>query len=85
MASLVGKKVVVVGGSSGIGLGVAKAALEHGAEVVIIGRSQDKLLRAQRSLANDERVRTVTSSCLREVNDARAAEEVVQAAALWIE
>ena len=66
MASLMGKKIIVVGGSSGIGLGVATAALEHGAEVVIIGRSQDKLLRAQRSLANNERVRTVTADMTRE-------------------
>ena len=40
MAPLKGQKIVVVGGSSGIGLGVAKAALEDGAEVVIVGRSR---------------------------------------------
>ena len=37
--SLANQKIVVVGGSSGIGLGVAAAALERGAQVVIAGRS----------------------------------------------
>ena len=35
MASLMGKKIIVVGGISGIGLGVATAALERGAQIVI--------------------------------------------------
>ena len=66
MASLMGTKVVVVGGSSGIGLGVAKAALGRGAHLVIVGRSQDKLLKAQRTLAADGRVETVTADMTRE-------------------
>lgn len=66
MASLMGTKVVVVGGSSGIGLGVAKAALQRGAQLVIVGRSQDKLLQAQRTLATDGRVETVTADMTRE-------------------
>jgi NAD(P)-dependent dehydrogenase (short-subunit alcohol dehydrogenase family) len=72
MASLVGKKIVVVGGSSGIGLGVATAALERGAELVIIGRSQDKLLAAQRALGDDSRVRTVTADMTKEAEIAAA-------------
>ncbi|THH03730.1 hypothetical protein EW145_g6053 [Phellinidium pouzarii] len=39
MATLAGKTIVVVGGSSGIGYGVAKAALLSRAEQVIIGSS----------------------------------------------
>ena len=66
MASLMGTKVVVVGGSSGIGLGVAKAALQRGAQLVIVGRSQDKLLQAQRALATDGHVETVTADMTRE-------------------
>lgn len=38
-----GRKVLVTGGSSGIGLGIAKGFLRHGAEVHILGRSQEKL------------------------------------------
>src|SRR3954469_13669358 len=36
--SLRGQKVVIVGGTSGMGLGAARAAAEAGAEVVIAGR-----------------------------------------------
>lgn len=40
---LAGKKVVVVGGSSGIGLSTAELAKAEGAEVVIASRSAEKL------------------------------------------
>jgi NAD(P)-dependent dehydrogenase (short-subunit alcohol dehydrogenase family) len=40
---LAGKKVVVVGGSSGIGLAVAEIAKKQGAEVIIAARNPDKL------------------------------------------
>jgi len=66
MASLMGRKIVIVGGSSGIGLGVATAALARGAELVIVGRSQDKLLKAQRALRSDGRVKTVTADMTHE-------------------
>ena len=36
--SLKGQKVVIVGGTSGMGLGAARAAVEAGAEVVVAGR-----------------------------------------------
>lgn len=47
---LEGGHVVVVGGSSGIGLAVARLAQHEGAEVTIAGRSQEKLIQAQREL-----------------------------------
>ena len=40
---LTGKKVVVVGGSSGIGLATAELAKAQGAEVIIASRSADKV------------------------------------------
>ena len=40
---LQGKKVVVVGGSSGIGLATAELAKQEGAEVVVASRSAEKL------------------------------------------
>jgi NAD(P)-dependent dehydrogenase (short-subunit alcohol dehydrogenase family) len=40
---LAGKKVVVVGGSSGIGLATAELAKAQGAEVIIASRSADKV------------------------------------------
>jgi NAD(P)-dependent dehydrogenase (short-subunit alcohol dehydrogenase family) len=44
---LSGKKVVVVGGGSGIGLAVSKMAQREGASIVILGRSQGKLDQAK--------------------------------------
>lgn len=41
--SLKNKKVVIIGGSSGIGLATAKAAVAEGATVVIASRSREKL------------------------------------------
>ena len=46
MYSLVGKRVLVVGGSSGIGFGIATVAANAGAKVTIAARSADKLARA---------------------------------------
>lgn len=53
--------VVVVGGSSGIGLGVARAVLALGARVTIAGRSSERLARAQRELGDDDRVRAIAA------------------------
>jgi NAD(P)-dependent dehydrogenase (short-subunit alcohol dehydrogenase family) len=47
---LAGKKVVVVGGSSGIGLATADLAKQEGAEVVIASRSAEKLDAAAKKL-----------------------------------
>jgi NAD(P)-dependent dehydrogenase (short-subunit alcohol dehydrogenase family) len=44
------KTVVVLGGSSGMGLATAKAAAAEGAKVVITGRSKEKLKAAQAEL-----------------------------------
>jgi NAD(P)-dependent dehydrogenase (short-subunit alcohol dehydrogenase family) len=49
-AGLRGATVVIVGGSSGIGLATAAAARDAGAEVVITGRSSDRLDSAVASL-----------------------------------
>ncbi|MCX5495121.1 SDR family oxidoreductase [Kaistia dalseonensis] len=50
MKSLNGRKVLVVGGSSGIGLAAARHALAEGADVTIAGRSAEKLAAAKASL-----------------------------------
>ena len=47
-----GKRVVVIGGSSGIGLATAKAAAAEGAAVVIASSNQDRVDDALRSMAN---------------------------------
>jgi NAD(P)-dependent dehydrogenase (short-subunit alcohol dehydrogenase family) len=44
---LQGAHVVVLGGSTGIGLAAAQLARRAGAEVTLAGRSQEKLAQAQ--------------------------------------
>lgn len=51
--SLKNQRIVIIGGSSGIGLATAKQAVEQGAAVIIAGRSQDKLEKAQQLLGFD--------------------------------
>ncbi|MCV2358641.1 SDR family oxidoreductase [Paucibacter sp. TC2R-5] len=46
-----GKKLLVVGGSSGIGLETARLVLEQGGRVLIVGHRADKLEAAHRMLA----------------------------------
>lgn len=41
-----GQKIVIIGGSSGIGLAAAVLAAEKGAEVIVAGRSEEKLREA---------------------------------------
>lgn len=48
-----GQGVLVIGGSSGIGLEVAREARGAGAKVTIASRSQDKLEAAQRAIGSD--------------------------------
>lgn len=55
---LQGAHVVVMGGSTGIGLAAARLARHAGADVTIAGRSPDKLAQAQRALGE---VRTVAA------------------------
>jgi NAD(P)-dependent dehydrogenase (short-subunit alcohol dehydrogenase family) len=56
--------VVILGGSSGIGLATAKAAAAEGARVVITGRSAERLQAAKRILGNE--VKTVALDVLDE-------------------
>ncbi len=48
--ALDGQRIVLIGGSSGIGLATAKAAVARGATVVIAGRSTERLERARRAI-----------------------------------
>ncbi|MSO69834.1 MAG: SDR family oxidoreductase [Alphaproteobacteria bacterium] len=49
------KMVVILGGSSGIGLATAKAALAEGAQIVVTGRSEERLSKARAELGKAAR------------------------------
>jgi NADPH:quinone reductase-like Zn-dependent oxidoreductase len=53
-----GKTVVVVGGTSGMGFATAEKALKQGANVIILGRSQEKVQKAKERLGSNAQVRT---------------------------
>lgn len=57
--SLKEKKVVIIGGSSGIGLASAKAAAKAGAYVLIAGRSQGKLHKALMEIEGEAEARPI--------------------------
>src|SRR3954468_9794918 len=59
MANLTGKTIVVLGGSSGMGLATATAAVANGASVVIAGRDRTRLSEVEAQLGNN--VRTVVA------------------------
>jgi NAD(P)-dependent dehydrogenase (short-subunit alcohol dehydrogenase family) len=65
------RQVVIIGGSSGIGLATAKIALERGANVTIAGRNVEKLKQATANLKN---VRTVVA----DVSDELQVEQIFQ-------
>src|ERR1700761_3778421 len=48
-----GKKVVIIGGTSGMGLATAKMLLDGGASVLVTGRSKEGLESAQKELGNE--------------------------------
>ena len=56
MGMLNGKNLVIIGGTSGIGLASARAFLREGARVVAVGSSSDSVLEAEQVLGSDARV-----------------------------
>src|SRR5207248_3262914 len=56
MSKLTGKRALVTGGGSGIGLAVARLFLQEGARVAITGRDEAKLRRAADDLGGADRV-----------------------------
>lgn len=56
LVDVAGKKALVAGGTGGIGQVLARALLQHGAEVAISGQSQSSADRAAQHLASNSRV-----------------------------
>lgn len=61
-----GDRVLIVGGSSGMGLALAAALLERGTAVTIAGRSEARLKAARAALPRTGRLDTVTTDIMRE-------------------
>jgi NAD(P)-dependent dehydrogenase (short-subunit alcohol dehydrogenase family) len=71
-----GKNVVIIGGTSGMGLATAKMLLDGGARVLVTGRSQAGLESAQKELGKDA---LVVSSDARSLTDIDALASRVKA------
>lgn len=50
MSKLAGKSLVIIGGTSGLGLSAAKAFVAEGARVLVVGRDEEKVKAAEREL-----------------------------------
>ena len=48
-----GKNIVVVGGTTGIGLSAAKAFIAHGGNVLVVGRNEESALTAKKTLGKN--------------------------------
>ncbi len=67
---------LITGGSSGIGLDVARGFLEKGFNIVLNGRNSDKLEKAAQSLGDESRVATVAG----DIGDKETGEKMVNVA-----
>ena len=63
-----GKKVVIIGGTSGMGLATAKMLLDGGARVLVTGRSKAGLESAQKELGKDALVVSSDARSLTEID-----------------
>ena len=64
--SFVGKKLLVVGGTSGMGFETAKLVLKKGGSVVLVGNRQDKAEQARQTLAVDGQVSVIVADLMTE-------------------
>lgn len=65
-ASFAGKKLLVVGGTSGMGFETAKRVLQNGGSVVLVGNRQDKAEQARQALAADGQVSIIVADLMTE-------------------
>lgn len=77
MGILSNHKVLITGGSDGIGLAMAKAMSSVGAELILIGRDEAKLSRAARTLGEQGSQVSVMAWDLSKVNTLRRLGELI--------
>jgi NAD(P)-dependent dehydrogenase (short-subunit alcohol dehydrogenase family) len=76
---LTGKNAIITGGSAGIGLACAKALLEEGANVIIIGRNEERLenaVSALKEIANNHSILAISA----DLTDTGASQRIVKEA-----
>jgi NAD(P)-dependent dehydrogenase (short-subunit alcohol dehydrogenase family) len=73
-AELKGKRVVIIGGTSGFGFEVARMALDAGAQIVITGRDAQRRNAAQAELSKPDRAVDAVSTFFLDVGDEPALE-----------
>jgi len=73
--ALKNKRLLIIGGTTGLGLSAARAFIENGARVLIVGRDQTKLTQAQKGLGRN---------CLGFAADARDSQTAPNAIAMLV-
>ncbi len=64
--SFAGKKLLVVGGTSGMGFETAKLVIKNGGSVVLVGNRQDKAEQARQALAAEGQVSVIVGDLMKE-------------------
>ena len=59
VSNLENKRIVIIGGSSGIGFAIAKLAINEKSQVIISSRSKENLLNAKKLLNNAVEIKTI--------------------------
>lgn len=59
-----GKKLLVIGGTSGMGFETAKRVLKYGGSVVLVGNRQEKAEQAREALASEGRVELIVANLM---------------------
>lgn len=70
------KRVLIVGGSSGMGLALARRCLDAGAQVIIAGRSEERLAEARASLGEPSALETIVTDIAQEQQVATLLERI---------
>lgn len=66
---LAGRKILITGGNSGIGLAIAKKCIAEGAEVLIIGRNEQKLMETAKELGEKCKYLKFDVSCIDAIDE----------------